>query len=74
MRYLHPHIDPVPTRPPPPLPFNADAASEYENEDILDSHLRCYGTDYLVKWLGYSVFEAMCKPAEYVANAPDILW
>ena len=42
-------------------------------ENIFDSHLGCYGNKYLVKWLGYPVFEAMWDPAEYIANTPDII-
>ena len=71
--YLHPHIEPVPACPPSPLPLDANAADEFEVEDILDSHLGCYGTEYLIKWLGYPIFEAMWEPAEYLANAPDIM-
>ena len=71
--YLHPHVGPVPACPPSPLPFDDNAAGEFEVEDILDSHLGSYGTEYLVKWLGYPVFEATWEPAEHLANAPDIL-
>ena len=56
-----------------PLPLNDDAAGELEVEDILNSHLGRYGTEYLVKWLVYPVFEATWEPAEHLANAPDIL-
>ena len=48
-------------------------AGEFEVEDILDSRLGRSGTEYLVKWLGYPVFEAMWEPAAYLANALDIL-
>ena len=71
--YLHPHIGPVPPYPPPPLPLDDEAAGEFEVEDILDSCLGCSGTEYLVKWLGYPVFEATWEPAAHLAFAPDIL-
>ena len=68
----HPHIGPVPTRPPSPLPLNDNAAGEFEVEDILDSCLGCYGTEYLIKWLSYPVFEATWELIEYLANAPSV--
>ena len=71
--YLHPHIGPVPTHPFLPLLLDDDAAGEFNVEDILDSHLGCYGTEYLIKWLSYPIFEAIWKPAEDLAHAPDIL-
>ena len=46
--YLHPHIGPVPPCPPSPLPLDDNTAGEFKVEDILDSHLGCYGTEYLV--------------------------
>ena len=57
--YLHPHIGPVPPCPPSPLPLDDNAAGEFEVEDILDTHLGCYGTEYLVKWLVY-LFLKLC--------------
>ena len=66
-------MGPVPPHPPLPLPLDDDAAGEYKVESILDSHLDCYGTEYLVKWPSYPVFEAVCKLAEHLAIAPDIL-
>ena len=71
--YLRPHIGPLPPCPPPPLPLDDEAAGEFEVEDILDSRLGRSGTEYLVKWLGYPVFEAMWEPAAHLANALDIL-
>ena len=32
--YIWPYVEPVPTRPPLPLPLNSNAASEFEVEDI----------------------------------------
>ena len=66
-------MGPVPPCPPLPLPLKDSAAGEFEVEDILDSHLGHSGPEYLVKWLGYSVFEAMWEFAAHLANAPDIL-
>ena len=33
-----------------PLPLDDDAAGEYEVEDVLDSYLGHYRTEYLTKW------------------------
>ena len=71
--YLCPHVGPVPARPPSPLPLDDNAAGEFEVEEILDSCLDHYGTEYLVKWLGYPTFKATWESAEHLANAPDIL-
>ena len=49
--YLHPHVGTIPTHPPSSRPINDNAAAEFEVEDILYSHLGCYRTEYLVKWL-----------------------
>ena len=62
----------VSTRPPSPIPLDDDAADEFKVEDILDSCLGCYGTKYIVKWLGYPAFEVIQEPAKYLANAPNI--
>ena len=56
INYLCPHLGPVPTCPSLPLPLDNNAAGEFEVEDILDSHMHRYGTEYLVKWLSYPVF------------------
>ena len=71
--YLCPHVGPVPPCPPSPLPLDDNAAGEFEVKDILKSRLGCSGTEYLVKWLGYPVFEATWEPAAHLANAPAIL-
>ena len=70
--YLHPLIRPVPTCPPSPLKLDDDAAGEFVVEDILDSHLGCYGSEYLIRLLSYPVFEATWELAEYIANALDV--
>ena len=71
--YLQPHLGPAPPLPPAPLPLDDGAAGEYEVEDILDSRLGHSGPEYLVKWLGYPVFESTWEPASHLANAPDVL-
>ena len=72
--YLCPHVGPLPTCTPPPLPLNDDDAGEFELENILDFHLNYYRTIYIINWLGYPVFEATWETAEYLANAPDIFY
>ena len=66
-------MGPAPASPPPPLPLDEATAGEYEVEDILDFLLDRSGTDYLVKWVGYPVFESTWEPAAHLANAPDIV-
>ena len=71
--YLRPHVGPVPPLPPAPLPLDDPAAGEYEFEDISDSHLCYFRPKYLVKWLGYPVFESTWEPASHLAIVPNIL-
>ena len=71
--YLRPHLGPAPPSPPAPLPLDDVAAGEYEVEDILDSRIGRSGTEYLVKWLGYPVFESTWEPARHLAHAPAIV-
>ena len=71
--YLFSHVGPVPGRLPSPLPLDDNAAGECEVKDILDSRLGCYGTEYLIKYLGYPIFEIIWEPAEHLAYALDIL-
>ena len=70
---LWPHLGPAPPLPPAPLPLNDVVAGEYKVENILDSCKGHYGPEYLVKWLGYSVFESTWEPDSHLANALDIL-
>ena len=71
--YLWPHLRPTPPSPPAPLPLDDVATGEYEVDAILYSFIGHFSPDYLVKWLGYPVFESMWEPASHLANAPDIL-
>ena len=55
----------------------ADDQGEFEVEDFLD-HRTCRcgsasGLEYLVKWKGYSVFEAMREPASNLTNCSEVL-
>ena len=73
VNYLWPHVGPVPASPPAPLPLDDAAGGEYGVEDILDSRIGRSGPEYLVKWMGYPVFESTWEPASHLANAPDIV-
>ena len=50
---------------------------EFEVERVLDHHRVCCGCvwvdEYLVKWVGYGVFEATWEPSAHLANAPTAL-
>ena len=70
---LRGHHGPPPSRPPPIFPVADSSQPEYEVEDILAQRIHRGKTQYLVKWLGYPVFESTWEPVEHLANAPDIV-
>ena len=51
--------------------------NEFEVERALDHRRVCRGhvwvDEYLVKWVGYGVFEATWEPSAHLANAPTAL-
>ena len=54
-----------------------DNMGEFEVERVLD-HRRVrrghvWVDEYLVKWVGYSLFEATWEPSAHLANAPTAL-
>ena len=50
---------------------------EFEVERVLDHRRVCRGhvwvDEYLVKWVGYGLFEATWEPSAHLANAPTAL-
>ena len=54
-----------------------DDSGEFKVEDIMDSrfvhHGRLLVEEFLVKWLGYDLFEATWEPLENLTNCPDVL-
>ena len=54
-----------------------DDAGEFEVEWVLDHHrVHCghvWVDEYLVKWVGYGLFEATWEPSAHLANAPTAL-
>ena len=55
----------------------ADEEVEFQVEDLLDHRTRrrgsASGLEYLVKWKGYSVFEATWEPASNLTNCSEVL-
>ena len=51
----------------------ADENGEFKVEDILDHKTTGRGLLYLVKWKGYSVFEATWEPVSNLTNCPRVL-
>ena len=55
----------------------ADDQGEFEVEDLLDHGTRrcgsASGLEYLVKWKGYSVFEATWEPDSNFTNCSEVL-
>ena len=54
-----------------------DNAGEFEVERVLEHRRvrrgRVWVDEYLVKWVGYGLFEATWEPSAYLANAPTAL-
>ena len=71
--YLQTHLGPAPPLPTAPLLFDHTAAGEYELEDILDSCIGHFETKYLIKLIGYPVFESTWVPTSQLANVLDTL-
>ena len=46
---------------------------EYEVEDILDKKMVKWCPHYLIKWLGYPLYEAIWEPLESLKNAQETL-
>ena len=55
----------------------ADDMGKFEVERVLDYRQVCCGRvwadEYLVKWVGYGLFEATQEPSAHLANAPTAL-
>ena len=72
--YLWFHLEPTPPLPLVPVLLDNMAAGEYEGKYILNSHIDHSGSGYLMKWLGYLVFESTWELPLHIANAPDNLY
>ena len=46
---------------------------EYKVEAILDKRTRHRRTEYLVKWLGYPVYEPSCELLQNLDNAKEFI-
>ena len=56
---------------------SVDDVGEFEVERVLDHHrVHCghvWVDEYLIKWVGYGLFEATWEPSAHLANAPTAL-
>ena len=70
-RYHHPkEASRKPLRPDPILVQDTE---EYEVETLIDKRIHRRRTEYLVKWLGYPVFEATWEPVQNLDNAQALI-
>ena len=58
---------------PRPLPDVEDGEEVYEVEQILKHRRRGRGYEYLVKWVGYPITEALWKPKSSFTGSAEIL-
>ena len=62
---------------PPPPPVLVDGNLEFEVEDIIDMRScgqgRSRRREFLVKWLGYGLFDATWEPESSLSHCPRIL-
>ena len=61
------------TTPPPPVIIPTTHEEEYEVEAILDKKIVRRRPQYLIKWLGYSLYDATWEPLENLSNAQEKL-
>jgi hypothetical protein len=54
----------------PPPPVDIDGEDEYFLEAILDSHLHRHKLQYLVKWIGYDIWE--WEPAKHHSESEAV--
>ena len=69
----HENTFPDRVQPPPPPVIVDDDTLEYEVEEILDSKIFRRRLRYLVRWKGYPDSDNSWEPAEFLANAPNLL-
>jgi hypothetical protein len=64
---------PVPESRPPPEALSDNGAPLYEVDKIVAKRGRGVGTRYLVKWVGYPMWEATWEPKENLGGAAEAL-
>ena len=73
INYLHPHIVPVPTCPPPPLPLNDAVAGEFEVEIFQIPVWVTMGPNFLSN--GFAIlFFKLCSNLLYIQLMPLVLF
>jgi chromodomain-containing protein len=59
--------------PPPPEIIEENEEPEYEVEEILDTKTVRRKRFYLVKWVGYPLYDATWEPIENLTNAGELI-
>ena len=72
---FHPYSLPtIPSqRNPPPPEIEIDGETEYEVEEIIDSHLVHGRLQYLIKWKGYTVENNTWEPKTNLKHAQALI-
>jgi hypothetical protein len=58
---------------PDPVIVDDSTEPEWEAERVIDSRMRYTKLQYHVQWAGYDYIRTSWEPAEYLANAPDLV-
>ncbi len=58
---------------PKPPPVLIDDVEEYEVEKVLDARIYRRKQQYLVKWLGYEMYDSTWEPEENLLNASELI-